>query len=136
MFAKYDDAVMPSPEGMDSLGKAGLCSPDDMAAMRACAALSGKLPANYRVMGHRTGAEHPWVQVAARWDGKRIDGDVSKEIKEAVKPLAVSYAGFADGMFAWMVEAPTPETWAKPAKDEPPKAQAGGTAVVFGSAKP
>jgi hypothetical protein len=113
MFGKMDDMVAPTPEGVDSCEKAGLCSPAEANAMRSCAVLQAKLPDQYRVVGHSDGANHPWVRVAARWDGKAVDGDVSKELGEAVKPLTVSFAGFAGGMFAWMVQAPPPEEFGK-----------------------
>jgi hypothetical protein len=134
MFAKYDDAVKPTKEGIESLAIRHLCSPGEMAAMRSMAALRAKLPDAYRVVGHRPGVDHPWVHVAARWDGNALSDDVSAEIREAVKPMMVRYAGFDDGMFSWMVQAPTPED--EETSKDAPKAQAEGTPVVFATAPP
>jgi hypothetical protein len=134
MFAKDDKTAM-TKEGVDSLLKAGLCSSHEAAAMAAMVMLQAKVPPAYKVMGQRNGADHPWMIVTARWDGKPVDGDVSKELADAVKPLAISYAGFVDGMFSWAVEAPTEETWVE--KPDPGKAATGGgTPVTFVSPAP
>jgi hypothetical protein len=137
MFAKDGKTAM-TADGIASLLKAGLCTPHEAEAMNAMAMLLGKMPPTYSVLGQRNGADHPWMMVTARWDGNPVDGDVSKELTEAVKPLAVSYAGFTDGIFSWAVEAPTAETWAKksdPAKS-PETMQVGPAPTGPAAAKP
>ena len=121
MFAKFDDAVVPTEAGLDSLVPAGVCSPLGVASMRAQVALQDRLGDHYRVYDQTAGTDYPWLTVMARWDGEPIDGDVSAEIKEAVAPLAVHYAGFGSGrngegvgLFCWMVQVPTADTWAEP----------------------
>lgn len=113
MFAKFDDFVVPTADGIASLQAAGMCSPDDAEAMRAVMMLQEKLPENCRAVGLMAGVMQPWVDVCATWDGQPIDGDVSAALREAVAPLEVRAPSFEDGEFHWAVEAPTAETWAK-----------------------
>lgn len=116
MFAKRDDNVVPTADGISSLQAAGLCSPDDADAMRVVMMLQEKLPENCRAMGLMAGVTQPWVDVCAMWDGQPIDGDVSAALRDAVAPLEVRDPSFEDGEFHWAVEAPTAETWAKPTR--------------------
>lgn len=113
MFAKRDDNVVPTVDGIASLQAMGVVTPDDADQMRALAMLREKLPEGFSAMRWHRGADHPWVTVAAMWDGQPIDGDVSAALREAVAPLEVRDPNFFDGQFYWAVEAPTAETWAK-----------------------
>ena len=126
MFAKFDDSVTPTSDGLDSLRQAGMCTDEHLAMMRSMMLLQAKLPAAYRVVDSREGADHPWIRVRARWDGKPLNGDPSEEIAEAVKPLTVRRPNYKDGLFSWMVQAPDPDEKTKSEK-APPKASSGSS---------
>ena len=113
MFANFDDDVMPTQEGMDSLVNMGMCSPEAAMAMKSAAMLRGRLPAAYRMVGYSDDPRMPWIMVAAKWDGQPIEGDVSAELREVMAPLEVRDPSFSDGMFSWAVASPDENTWAE-----------------------
>lgn len=129
MFAKHDDVVMPSAEGMDAMAeKPRLCSPQDLEVMRSRMALQAAFdkaePGVFMVTEWSAGADRPWLRVEARWNGQEIDED-KLDIAEMVKPLNVSFGGFHDGMFMWSVEAPPADWMPEDDHEEEPMADMG-----------
>jgi hypothetical protein len=111
MFAKLSDKVKPSIDGLQSLVERQAMLPYTAARLMAANIVQEKLdPAVYQVIGVTDGADHSWVTVVAKWDGKPLKGDPSEEVAKAVAPLACRFSGIDSNlMFSWSIEMPAVE---------------------------